>query len=384
MASGSRIRLDDPFEPDNLNLNQDYLDGCAPQPLPHGAKRSLSESADSPSDSEHDQSKPVRACQTCRASKVRCIQPDDSQPCVRCAKAGRQCLPTENPNKRQKRYDGRSVNDLEATLASLTNTLQRRQSREALDWTRDPAVARMMGSAAPQSITVPSFPSLGSSPEGLSNWQALHNPILTGGVPLGRTYSSSLSSLSEHPTPRTEAMIGEIIDDDIASAVFEEFTTNMLPEFPFVVFPPGTTARDVWKNTPITFLAILDVSADGFCDVEASRRLRKLLVQAYAAGLLGATADFSLALLQALIISATWHRAIEPAQPGEQLDVYQISHAAANMAIIMGLGKSMRAQTWSGPMPTQARRLRGPESKYQASSLEARRIWLGCFYMCSK
>ncbi|WPH04803.1 Hypothetical protein R9X50_00769900 [Acrodontium crateriforme] len=342
MASGSRIRLDDSFDPDTLKLNQDYLDG----------------------DSEHDQSKPVRACQTCRASKVRCIQPDDSKPCVRCAKAGRQCLPTENPNKRQKRYDGRSMNDLEATLASLTNTLQHRQSRDAFDWTRDPAVARRMGSAAPQSMTIPAFPSLGSSPE-------------------GRTYSSSISSSSEHASPRTEAMIGEIVDDDIANAVFEEFTTNMLPEFPFVVFPPGTTARDVWKNTPITFLAILDVSADGFCDIEASRRLRKLLVQAYATGLLGATADFSLALLQALIISATWHRAIEPAQPGEQLDVYQISHAAANMAIIMGLGKSMRAQTWSGPMPTQARRLRGPESKYQASSLEARRIWLGCFYMCS-
>jgi len=337
--------------------------------------------ADGHSDSDHDQSKPGRACQTCRASKVRCIQPDNSQPCVRCRKARRPCLPTEKPNKRQKRYDGSSIVELEETLAALTSTLHRR-SRDASGYTVEPAAVRMT-TAAPQSTNTTTQGTITSSEALTTSISLLHNSNLDAVALLAPMSISSFSPPRESSAPQIETMIGEIINDDIASAVFEEFTSNMLPEFPFVAFLQDTSARDVWKNTPVTFLAILDVAAGGFCELEASRKLRKILVQVYATCLLG-TSTFSLPLLQALIISAVWHRAIEPAQPGEQMDVYQISHAAANMAIIMGLGKSLKAQGWSGPMPSQVRGPRGPASKCQASSLNARRIWLGCHYICSK
>ena len=348
---------------------------------PSCAKQLHAKRADGHSDSENDQSKPGRACQTCRASKVRCIQPDNSQPCVRCRKARRPCLPTEKPNKRQKRCDGRSVVELEETLATLTSALHRR-GRDASGYPGEPTAVRM-ATVAPQptNTTIPGI--MTSSEDLTASIPSLHNPNLDAVAPLAPMYSSSSSAPNEYSALQIEAMIGEIINDDIASAVFEEFTSNMLPEFPFVAFLQNASARDAWKNTPITFLAILDVAADGFCELEASRKLRKILVQIYATCLLG-TSTFSLPLLQALIISAVWHRAIEPAQPGEQMDVYQISHAAANMAIIMGLGKSLKAQAWSGPMPTQARGPRGPASKCQASSLDARRIWLGCHYICSK
>lgn len=58
---------------------------------------------------------------------------------------------------------------------------------------------------------------------------------------------------------------------------------------------------------------------------------------------------YNLGLLQALIVSATWYRSIEPLQPGEQMDIYQFSHTAANMALIMGLGESLNAKSWGGP-----------------------------------
>jgi hypothetical protein len=334
----------------------------------------MQEGADGHSDSDRDQSKPVRACQACRASKVRCVQFDDSQPCEHCRKAGRPCLPTASPNKRQKRYDDRSIAELEATLASLTDALHRR-NRDAVDWNSESNAARK-ASVASQ----PKAPGVGSSPNALP---PTIPSLQDQKAPLALAYNSPPSPLSEHTALQVEAMIGEVVDDDIASAVFEEFTTNMLPEFPFLAFPPNTIARDVWKNTPITFLAILDVAADGFCELEALRKLRKLLVQVYTTCLLR-TSSFSFPLLQALIISAVWHRAIEPSQAGEQMDVYQITHAAANMAMIMGLGKPMKAQAWRGPMPTQARKIHGPGSRYQASTLDPRRIWLACHYICSK
>lgn len=299
-------------------------------------------------ESDHDQSKSsARACQACRASKVRCIQPDESQPCVRCDKGGRQCLPTSNSNKRQKRNDDRSINQLEATLAALTSSLDR-HGEPAVD------VSTSRNKSIPSSLE--------------ANFDGT------------RTVQAGQSRPSPSPI---ETAIAEIIEEEIADTVFEEFITRMLPEFPFMAFPPDTSARDVCRRTPITFLAILDVAADGFCDLEASRRLRRLLVQEYSTRLL-VTSEFSISILQALIISATWLKTIEPPGPGEQMEVYQISHAAANMAIIMGLGKAMKAQTWSGPMLSQAHNLRGPASQYQASSLDARRLWLSCHYICSK
>lgn len=222
-----------------------------------------------------------------------------------------------------------------------------------------------------------------NSPEDLPRTDAsLHNSC-PDSVPSSPKPEPRLSSSNEYSASQIEARIRAIIDEDIASIVFEGFATNMLPQLPFLAFSPAMEARDVWKNTPIIFLAILDVAADGFCELEVSRNLRKLLVQIYSTCFLGATA-YNLSLLQAFIISAAWHRAIEPPQPGEHTDVHQISHAAASMAIIMGLGKSPKTQTRSGPMPVQERKLYGPASTYDSTSLEARRIWLGCHYVCSK
>ncbi|GES58780.1 Zn(II)2Cys6 transcription factor [Aspergillus terreus] len=149
----------------------------------------------------------------------------------------------------------------------------------------------------------------------------------------------------------------------------------MASTFPVVVFPPGTTAADVRRNNPVLFLAILDVASSGFCELGTQRKLRKLIVQAYVHCMLR-TEQYTLGLLQALIVSATWYRTIEPVEPGEQMDIYQISHTAANMALIMRLGESLNAKSWR-------EKKKGPGSAFQAESLEARRVWLGCHYICS-
>lgn len=131
------------------------------------------------------------------------------------------------------------------------------------------------------------------------------------------------------------------------------------------------------------FYAILDVASSGFCELEVQRRLRKLIVQTYVHYMLR-TDLYNLGLLQALIVSATWYRSIEPLQPGEQMDIYQLSHTAANMALIMGLGESLNAKSWGGPMFPRKQKGNGPQSPHQVESFDARRVWLGCYYLCSK
>ncbi|GMF73091.1 unnamed protein product [Aspergillus oryzae] len=153
----------------------------------------------------------------------------------------------------------------------------------------------------------------------------------------------------------------------------------MAPTFPAVVFPPGTTAADVRKDNPILLLAILDVASSGFCELEIQRRLRKLVVQTYVHCMLRSD-QYTLGLLQALIVSATWYRSIEPLEPGEQMDIYQIGHTAANMALIMGLGDKLNNKNReSSALPGE-----GQTDRRQAEFLGARRVWLGCHYICSK
>ena len=151
----------------------------------------------------------------------------------------------------------------------------------------------------------------------------------------------------------------------------------MASRFPVVVFPPDTTAVDVRRTNPVLFLAILDVASSGFCALETQRKLRKLIVQVYVHCMLRSE-QYTLGLLQALIVSAMWYRTIEPVEPGEQMDIYQISHTAANMALIMRLGERLNADMLSREDN------KSPGSAELADSLPARRVWLGCHYICSK
>jgi hypothetical protein len=178
-------------------------------------------------------------------------------------------------------------------------------------------------------------------------------------------------------------VINQTIDDDTATGIFNRYVTDMAAHLPVIALPPDTRASEVRRSRPLLYLAILDIASAGFCDLDSQRKLRKLLIQVYAHCMLR-SAEYTIELLQALILSATWYRPIEPVQPGEQLDIYQLSHTAANMAIIMGLGKRLGARTSGGPMAIHTRQLRGPESDFQAVSLATRRVWLGCFFICAK
>ncbi|THX03090.1 hypothetical protein D6D18_03854, partial [Aureobasidium pullulans] len=299
-----------------------------------------------------NQAKPTKACQGCRSSKVRCVQPGIEQPCVRCRKQGRSCRPVEEPNKKQ-RWDGsRSISEIETRLVSLNGILQRRSS--------DASALRYGSTAERTSHTT----AAASSDE-------VENP-------------GNLSSTShEQLIVQIEAAIGRAIDGETANMIFEHFTASMLPNFPFTALPLDNGREDVRKNNPILLLAILDAAGDGFWDLEVSRRLRKLLIQVYST-FLRETAVYSMSTLQALIISAIWHRDVGEEQSGEQIGVFQISNAAANMAISIGLGDILKEYSWNGFMPMQSSSVRGPASDYQIASLKVRRAWLACYYVCSE
>lgn len=70
------------------------------------------------------------------------------------------------------------------------------------------------------------------------------------------------------------------------------------------------------------------------------------------------------------------------------MDVYQLSHTASNMAIIMGLDKKWGSGLSSGStilLPSQQQTSEESlSSDAEERILAARRVWLGCHYICSK
>lgn len=301
---------------------------------------------------ENDQAKPTKACQGCRTSKVRCVQPHHEQPCLRCRRQGRICLPIEESNKRQ-RWDGsRSTSEIETRLAALTDHLQRKGAD---------ASALIHESTAERA----------SHPTATATLDAEETP----------DYPSSTSH--EHSVVQIEAAINGAVDGETANIVFDHFTTDMLPTFPFMVLLVDNVIADTRKNNPILFLAILDAAGDGFWDLEVSGQLRKLLMQVYSSSM-HETAVYSMSKLQALVISLIWYRDVEAEQIGERIYVVQISNAAANMAISMGLGDILKEYSWSEFMPMQSSSMRGPASDDRIATLEIRRVWLACYYVCSQ
>ncbi|OGM48751.1 Zn(II)2Cys6 transcription factor [Aspergillus bombycis] len=197
-----------------------------------------------------------------------------------------------------------------------------------------------------------------------------HMAVSSGAVDLK---TSIQSVLDKNITP--------YLDHATTDIIFSRYITNMAPTFPAVVFPPSTRAADVRKNNPILLLAILDVASSGFCELEIQRKLRKLIVQTYVHCMLRSD-QYTLGLLQALIVSATWYRSIVPLEPGEQMDIYQIGHTAANMALIMGLGDRLNNRNRDPSLLAEE----GQADRHQSSQSEllaARRVWLGCHYICS-
>ena len=272
-----------------------------------------------------------RACQACRSSKVRCRKPDDDQPCLRCSEVGRHCVPREESNKRQKVLDSRSIDGIEARLDALAEVLQYRDAN----------------TSSAQATTVERTTTLEPQPV----------PTSLGTT---RTRNSAVLLSNEYSTAHLEQLIRDTIDDETISLIFSHFIENMLQHFPFMAFRPHATAEAVLRTTPTLLLAILDAAGDGFYDTNIARHVRKLLVRVYSTCLLD-TNLYSVSLLQALIVSVVWHRDLDAPQVGEQMDVFQISHTAANMAMVMGMGKGN-----------------------QYTSLEVRRLWLACYYICSR
>ena len=392
------------------------------QTSPAGTYQGHPEDAPSPDlgdgQSAEDAKRP-RACEACRGLKVRCDQ-DPAHPeipCKRCAKAGRQCIITQPSRKRQKKADSR-VAELEKKLDALTNALHQQQQAAGASQYSTPQghgapAAEMIhgrssaGNMAGQYPPPYESPSLvrpasadalmPASKRRRTDDEDLQMPSLDGADeptdnPLynddstkkGWGPSPDLRRYLTHTTPEEFVnRINSLISPDMAATIFNRYTTKLAPHLPAVVFPPDTTAEQVFKERPILYVCILSAASHGMLHPDIAKQITREAVGAIADCVVRNGAK-SLELIQAMQVTALWYK---PPEKAEQTNFYQIIHMAAVMALDIGLGKRFN--------PAKAKRgFGGPNAKYapgpgkmlpqDSDTLEARRAWLGCYYLCAR
>nr|POE92366.1 transcriptional regulator war1 [Quercus suber] len=350
-----------------------------------------------------------RACEACRGLKVRCDQdpahPDI--PCKRCAKAGRQCIITQPSRKRQKKADSR-VAELEKKLDALTAVLHQQQHL--------PGQATRQGVADQfqQSITQsPAVPSARSTVEtqmsshkrrrteaGEAHGVQTYEPKDTVAkhvlepksdpVQMLRDLEQSWNGAADlktclHQTSPEEFVnrINALVNPAQAATLVDRYKTDLFPHLPAVVIPPDATAESLFKEKPILYICILSAAAFGTLNVS--------ICEAIASEAVGAIADCvvrngarSLELIQAMQVIALWYK---PPENAEQTNFYQLLHMAAVMALDIGLGRRFNpAKARRGFGGANAGYVPGPQKALPQDSdtLEARRAWLTCYYLCAR
>ena len=366
-----------------------------------------------------DDSKRPRACEACRGLKVRCDQDPahPELPCRRCAKAGRQCVITAPSRKRQKKADSR-VAELEKKLDHLTAVLQQQQQQGGpiqygAQYGQAPT-ADMQGRAYAQaaqqlqqynqpteqahdsSVMQPPAkrrrteeePPAEVNTELAPRYAARSNSELDISKrfdELNQDFQPSAESLRilAHTSPEDFAnRIHALVSPSLGVQIFNRYVEKLAPHMPAVVFAPGTPAEQIWKEKPILYACILSAASYGILHSDVTKELASEAVKVIAEAVVVSGAK-SIELIQAMQVLALWYK---PPEKSQATNFYQIIHMAAVMAIDVGLGKRFN--------PMKARRgFGGPEKEFapgphphlpiNSDTLEARRAWLGCYYLCA-
>jgi hypothetical protein len=185
--------------------------------------------------------------------------------------------------------------------------------------------------------------------------------------------------------PETDKDLPEdVIDQGLisleeADECFVRFTEAMLPHFPVVVFPPGTTASTVRRTRPILFLAILG-AASGHLGEGVRKALVEEVMRTYADRMF-MSGDKNLDLVQAIQVSAVWY--FPPERFGE-VKVYQMIHLAAIVAIDLDFYQATRRSTSRLPLRRDAEVESQPlgASRPKEPQLECQRALLCCYILC--
>ncbi|PSN69489.1 hypothetical protein BS50DRAFT_343053 [Corynespora cassiicola Philippines] len=305
------------------------------------------------------------ACERCRKHKVRCVPSETAGLCQRCQKARVECIEhiaRRRPAKPRTAVQTTPIRgaDVEKKLDNLStivtavsapgsapqpslppvNTVPS-QRAEIAHRTPTPASAAPQPSIPPV-VKTPILPNPGSTPESaLSFWDSINDTI------------SGLGHLD--PVIRSISVIHmQMLLDSYRS---------MSDYFPFVTLPKESFCRDLLQQRPMLMFAVLTVASydSVLLQLTLSREFRKVIMVKIMNG------EKSLDLLQGLLVFIAWHHHYMDAQA---VSIHMLLQLCVGIAGDLGLDKLSDAS-------------RSPFQKPDSRDREAKRAYLGCYYLAS-
>jgi hypothetical protein len=333
-----------------------------------------------------------RACDACRQHKVRCL-PDTLSTlkiCQRCARTDRRCVFTAPQKRKQRKRTDTRVAELEREVQAMRSLFEGKKAKD--QQTRLHPLFEEEQQSSPDGLAsrnthsntnTPGQPSLetpaSNSNTGTSAWTGL-----TGFTPSGE-YCPTPSQNPLIPSGKDIIERG-IVSEELGTQLFNTYVEDLAPHSPMVVFPPGTTAEEVRRSKPTLFLATISASA-GKSDPSLFSTLSSEVLSAYTHRTV-VNSEKSLELVQAMLVTSVWYY-----PPGKfaQLKFYEYIHAAATMAMDIGLGtkpvvnRRHRVQNEDIPSHRWGLVSEGPkanlgqDSESELDALEKKRTYLSCY-----
>ena len=295
------------------------------------------------------QRRTIRACESCRLLKIRCIKNDDPGIllCENCEKSGHNCIfvPLVK-TRRRKRADAR-VTELEKEVRDLATLLRQGEDGKLkhthpsfpADDTPGLRGSFQMSNTAPPAtdqtwLELGTFSDLHFLDAALSNTDDVNisnDTVSTVSLPTNLPTSGQFDFLQ----PLQEDVIDRgLLDWAVALQLFSRYQLQLAPCYPIVPLADKLNPADVRRAKPVLFLAIIAAAA-AVSTEELRDALHEEILQTYATCVM-IKGIRSLELLQAMLVTITWYR---PCGSYNDTKYLQFTQAASLMAYELDIGK---------------------------------------------
>lgn len=307
----------------------------------------------------------LRACESCRLRKLRCLQdaPSSSGKCQRCAKSDRECIFTSPSRKRRRVRTDTRVAELEKEIKAMSTVLKMgdfsfnqngknndverieiykdtqdiHQSNPSFNANNQDEITASREKLFPAEIVVEqAYERSADTNQGSNPILGDFEQCLVSKVPRdsGDQYGEPNVQDTLHHLSLHDVVDRGIISMIQATLLFTTYNDELMQHFPAVVLPEGSTAGQMRKAKPTLFLAII-AAASGSSNFNLNNSLNQEILQVHA-DRIAIKGEKSLELIQSMLTTMIWYF---PPDNFEELKFYQYIHMAATMALDIGIGR---------------------------------------------
>ena len=289
-----------------------------------------------------------RACEACRARKIRCLRDRSFSDvsCKPCWFANRTCVYSElGQRKRRKRTDVR-VAELEKTVKALSTALYGAADGDsAIQGSLNTPEGSLPASMVMEEPAPKLSPVFLEANESYHVDAPSHQWSSPGSWVGAQDEVASLGMIDNaHTSAQSDVVSRGLLSMIKASFLFNIYVNEMSPHSPDVMLPKDLTIDVVRRATPVLFLAVMTAASstvDGGLNTWLSTELRQVFAdRVFMRG------DKSIELVQALLITTSWSY---PSDKYDEATFYQLIHMTATMALEIGLGKNTGDPSHSTP-----------------------------------